>query len=231
MGRSRGDDVLVEGILGANLMKGDFTEAARIVDTHKFAPRHRTYGLRDKYRMLRYGQGTTAFKQGDYARALTLFTSAGTPPISLGMDDFESQVSPRLQYYLGRTYEAMGKSAEAKAAYLKAIGGMEFLTGDRDSWNSENLFMIASLDRLGRAEEATRLEKRFEDFARGEIDSRNTDRRAEARYLLGLVMVRRGLSDEGRKLMQQALEAKPDMIPARLELRGDTLSVAPRATR
>jgi tetratricopeptide (TPR) repeat protein len=231
LARSPGDDVLVEGILGANLMKGDFSEAARIVDTHKFAPRHRTYGLRDKYRMLRYGQGTTAFKQGDFARALTLYASAGTPPISLGMDDFESQVSPRLQYYLGRTYEAMGKSAEAKAAYLKAITGMEFLTGDRDSWNSENLFMIASLDRLGRAEEASRLEKRFEDFARGEIDSRNTDRRAEARYLLGLVMTRRGLSDEGRKLMQQSLEAKPDMIPARLELRGDTLSVAPRAPR
>ncbi len=231
LARSPGDDVLVEGILGANLMKGDFQEAARIVETHQFAPRHRTYGLRDKYRMLRYGQGTAAFRQGDYARALTLYESARKPPVSLGMDDFESQVSPRLQYYLGRTFEAMGNSAEAKDAYLKAIAGIEFLTGDRDSWNSENLFMAAALDRLGRAEEGARLEKRFEDFARGEIDSRNTDRRAEARYLLGLVMVRRGLSDEGRKLMQQALEAKPDMIPARLELRGDTLSVAPPSTR
>ena len=231
LARSPGDDVLVEGILGANLMKGDYQEAGRIVDSHQFAPRHRTYGLRDKYRMLRYGQGTGAFKQGDFARALTLFESARKPPVSLGMDDFESQVSPRLQYYLGRTFEAMGKNAEATDAYRKGIAGMEFLSGDRDSWNSENLFMVASLERLGRSVDAERIEKRFEDFARGEIDARNTDRRAEARYLLGLVMVRRGLPDEGRKLMQQALEAKPDLIPARLELRGDTLSVAPSKTR
>ncbi len=119
--------------------------------------RRRTYGLRDNYRMLRYGQGTSAFKQGGYARALALFESARKPPVSLGMDDFEFQISPRLQYYLGRTLEAMGSSAEAAEAYLKGIAGMELLTGDRDSWNSENLFMVASLERLGRAGEGAQM--------------------------------------------------------------------------
>lgn len=227
LSRSPGDDVLVEAVLGVNLMKGDYVAAARIVEDHTFAPRHRTYGLRDKYRMLRYAEGTTAFKQGDYARAIKVFESARTPPVSLGMDDFESQVSPRLQYYLGRTLEAMGRTADATAAYRKGISGVESLSGDRDSWNSENSFMVETLVRLGRAAEATRLEKRFEDFARGEIDARDLGHRAEARYLLGLISIRNGRTDEGRQLMQRALEAQPDLIPARLELRGDTVSVAP----
>ncbi len=180
---------------------------------------------------MRYGQETSAFKQGDYARALTLYASAGKPPVSLGMDDFESQISPRLQYYLGRTLDAMGRNAEAAEAYRKGIAGVESLSGDRDSWNSDNLFMVASFERLGWAAEGAPLEMRFEDFARGEIDARDSGRRAEARYLLSLAMVRRGRSDEGRKLMQQALEAQPDLIPARLELRGDTLSAAQQTTR
>lgn len=229
--RSPGDDLLVEAVLGVNLMKGDYGAAARIVEDHKFAPRHRTYGLRDKYRMLRYAEGTSAFKKGDYAGAVRIFESARTPPVSLGMDDFESQVSPRLQYYLGRTLEALGKTADAAAAYQKGIAGVESLSGDRDSWNSENVFMVESLVRLGRAEEAVRLEKRFESFALGEVDARDTGHRAEARYLLGLIGMRRGRVDEGHDLMRRALVDQPDLIPARLELRGDTLSVAATANR
>jgi hypothetical protein len=143
------------------------------------------------------------------------------------MDDFETQVSPRLQYYVGRTLEALGRKSEAAQAYEKGTTGMESLSGDRDSWNSENYFMVASLERLGRGAEAEKLEKRFEAFARGEMDARDAEKRGEARYLLGLVGTRRGHADEGRALIGQAIEARPDLIQARLELRGDTLSVAP----
>ncbi|HNY38828.1 MAG TPA: DUF5107 domain-containing protein [Bryobacteraceae bacterium] len=227
--RSPGDDVLAEGIIAAHLARGDYAEAARVVDTHKFAPRHRTYGLRDKYRMMRYGQGAGAFRQGDYGRALELFQSARKPPVTLGMDDFESQVSPRLQYYLGRALEASGKAAEAKEAYEKGIANMQSLSGDRDSWSPDNFFMVATLDRLGRAAEGVRLSKRFEDFANGEVNDRNSERRAEARYLLSLVRLHEGRADESRQLMRQALEAVPDHIPALLEMRGDTLSVVASA--
>jgi tetratricopeptide (TPR) repeat protein len=231
LARSPQDDDLVEAVLGVHLMKGDYASATRIVESHTFAPRHRTYGLRDKYRMLRYAEGTSAFKQGDYARALQNFESARKPPVSLGMDDFESQVSPRLQYYLGRAHEAMGHTVEATQAYQKGLAGVESLSGDRDSWNSENWFMVASLVRLGRTAEADRLEMRFEDFSRGELQSRNSGHRAEAHYLLALITMRRGKSDEARQLLARAMEAQPDFIAARLEFRGDTLSVARTAAR
>jgi tetratricopeptide (TPR) repeat protein len=97
------------------------------------------------------------------------------------------------------------------------------LSGDRDSLSSDNYFMVLALDRLGRREEADRLEKRFEEFARSQLNSRPAPRRAEASYLLGLVAKRAGNRGEAGKRMQEAVKALPDFLPARLELRSDVL--------
>jgi tetratricopeptide (TPR) repeat protein len=230
LARSPKDDDLAEGVLAANLMMGRYAEAEHLIQTHPFSPRHRSYGLRDKYRMLRYAKGATAFNRGDYTEALRQFESSMTPPVSLGVDDFQAQTSPRQQYYLGRTYEALGKTSAARAAFEKAIAGVEQLSGDRDSWSSENYFMVLSLERLGRGGEAAQLHKHFADFAHGEADDRQAQRRAEARYLLGLVNKHDGHADEALKSMRGALDARPDLLPARLELRGQALdSLMPKA--
>jgi len=225
--RSPKDDDLAEGVLTANLMMGRYGEAERLIQTHTFSPRHRSYGLRDKYRMMRYAGGAIAFNRGDYAAALQQFESSAKPPVSLGVDDFQFQASPRLQYYLGRTYEALDRKQEARAAYEKALVGVEQLSGDRDSWSSENYYMVLSLDRLGRGGEAAKLQKHFSDFGHGEADDRQMQRRAEARYLLGLVSKHDGHVEEARKWMSMALEARPDLLPARLELRGEALDPLP----
>ena len=223
LGRSPKDDDLAEGVLTANLMMGHFDAAERLIQTHPFSPRHRSYGLRDKYRMLRYAQGATAFNRGDYATALRQFEASTKPPVSLGVDDFQGQASPRQQYYLGRTYEALGKASDAREAFEKAVTGVAQLSGDRDSWSSENYFMVLSLERLDRKGEATQLQKHFADFARGEANDPQMERRAEARYLLGLVNKHDGHADEAMKSMRGALDARPDLLPARLELRGEAL--------
>ena len=144
---------------------GRYIDAERLIETHHFATRHRSYSLRDKYRLLRYGMGADAFNHGDYGRALELFESASQPPVSLGVDTFENQTSPRLDYYRGRTLEALGRKQDARRAYTRSIAGLSQLSGDRDSWSSDNFFMVLSLDRLGRAGEATQLEKHFVNFA------------------------------------------------------------------
>jgi tetratricopeptide (TPR) repeat protein len=173
--------------------------------------------------MMQYATGAEAFNRGDHAAALRIFASAMKPPVSLGVDDFQSQSSPRLQYYLGRTLEALGRTSDAKQAYEKGVSGVEQLSGDRDSWNSENYFMVLSLERIGRISEAARLQKHFENFARSELNSKDAHGCAEAHYLLGLVEKHDGRSNESLRLMQQAVEVQPDLLAARLELRGDTL--------
>ncbi|MGE5645302.1 MAG: DUF5107 domain-containing protein [Acidobacteriota bacterium] len=224
LARSPKDDDLAEGVLTANLIKGRYDEAEKLIATHEFAPRHRSYGLRDKYRMMRYGTGAIAFKKAKYAEALELFQSAMKPPVSLGVDDFQFQSTPRMHYYIARALEAQGKAAEAKQEYEKSIDGIGQLTGDRDSWNSDNFYMVLALDKLGRADEAGKLAKRFEDFANTEVDSTNARHRAEARYLLGLVRKRAGRDAEARKLFEDSVAAQHDFLPARYELRGDSLN-------
>ena len=225
--RSPSDDDLAESVLTANLSKGHYDEATRLVATHVFAPRHRTYGLRDKYRMMRYALGAQAFHRKEYQPSVDLFESALKPPVSLGVDDFQFQASPRQAYYAGRALGALGKSDEARSAYEKSIAQVKQLSGDRDSWNSENYFMVLSLEKLDRAAEAVDLERHFENFAQSELDDKLAERRAEARYLLGLIRKRQGRTAEARQLMTSALDAQPDLLAARLELRGDVLDPLP----
>ena len=223
LSRSPNDDDLAEGVLTADLNKGSYREAQQLINTHKFAPRHRAYNLRDKYRAMCEGIGAQAFAKADYGSALRYFEAALHPPPSLGVDTFEGQASPRILYYIGRTYEALGEHAKARDSYRKSIAGIEQLSGDRDSWSSENFFMVFALERLGRHDEASRLSKHFLTFAETEIDSTDSQHRAEARYLLALISKYEGQTQQARTLLKQALNARPDLLAARLQLRGDAL--------
>ena len=195
---------------------GRYAEAERLIGTHRFAPRHRSYGLRDKYRLMRFGMGARLFGEGDFAGALKMFDSALAPPESLGADDFESQPLPIQQYFRGRALERLGKAAEARKAYERAVEGVALLSGDRDSWSPENFYMVLALDRLGRKGEPAAIEKRFEDFANGELNARNAQHRAVAAYVLALVRRHQGRDAESAELLKRALEAAPDYLPARL---------------
>lgn len=218
------NDHLIQGLLIADLIQGKFQAAQDIIDRHTFLPVHRTYALRDAYRELKYGQGAQAFRKGDYQSALGFFQAALNPPASLGMDDFELQSVPRIYYYIGRTYDAMGKKQEAERAYQDSVRGVEQLTGGgSDSYSPENFFMMFSLNRLGRQQEAVNLVKQFQTVAESRHESADPIYRARSYYLQALVDEYSGNTDEARKLMAQAVQIEPDYIEPRFELRGDAI--------
>jgi tetratricopeptide (TPR) repeat protein len=221
--QSPANDDLAEAILTTDLNLSHYRDADELIQKHSFSTHHRSYVLRDTYRIMRYGEGGEAFHHGDFSQALSLFEAALHPPASMAVDTFAGQSSPRLDYYIGRAQEALGHKAEAKKSYQDALAGMEQLSGDRDSWNSENFFMVLALDRLDRRDEALRLEQHFTKFAETEKDSLNPNHRAEAQFLLGLISRHHGETQEAQKLLTSALQARPDLLAARLELRGDTI--------
>jgi tetratricopeptide (TPR) repeat protein len=218
------NDHLVQGLLTADLIQGKFKAAQDIIDHHTFLPVHRTYTLRDAYRELKYGQGAQAFHKGNYQEALEFFQSALKPPASLGIDDFELQSAPRIYYYIGRTYDGMGKKQEAEQAYKDSIRGVDQLTGGgSDSYTAENFFMTFSLDRLGRQKEAASLVKQFQTVAESRHESADPMYRARSYYLQALIDEYNGNADGARKLMAEAVQIEPDYIGPRFELRGDAI--------
>ena len=223
LSRSPGDDNLIEGMITVNLIMGRYDKADSLINSHKFAPRHRHYRLRDKYRFLRYGMGAEAFNSGNYELALRQFNLALTPPVSMGVDDFEFQSAPRLHYYIARALEALGKSSQAEKAYQTGTAGWDYLSGDRDSWNSDNFYMMLSLEKLGQSREARELLTGMETFARSQLENRHLRYRSEARYLLALVLKKKGQLSEAKRLLEESLQLQPDLLGPRFELRGDVV--------
>jgi len=221
--RSPDDDDLVMALLNAFLTKGRYQDAEQIVNTHTFAPRHRATTLRDAYRNLRYGSGALAFNQGEFARALSLFESVLKPPVSLGLDTFQFQSTPRAYYYIGRALEALGRKDQAAAAYKQSMSEVDLLSGDRDSWNSDNFYAVLALERLRLQEKAKTLIPHFEGFARTEMDESNPVHRGQARYLLALIAKHDGQRERALKLLSDSLQALPDFVQPRFELRGDAI--------
>lgn len=225
--RSPDNDHLVKGVLTADLVTGNFAAAQKIVDQHTFKPVHRNYELRDLYRELEYAQGSQAFHKGDYAKALQYFQAALKPPATMGIDDFEQQSAPRIDYYIGRTYEAMGNKAAAQQAYENSAHGVDQLAGGgRESWSPDNFFMVLSLQRLGRHAQADELTKQFSTVAGSRTESSRLLEVASSQYLRGLMALSQGDVDAGRKLIEQAVKTEPDYIAPRFELNGNAISPA-----
>ncbi len=222
--RTPGDDDLTENLVGAYLATGLYADAEQLMLSHSFSPRHRRYGLRNKYRYLRYGLGARAYNRADYPEALRQFRLALELPVSLGVDNFQFQSTPRANYYLGLALEALGQKDEARNMYEQAISGAKMLSVDRDSWNSENVHMAFAFNRMGQAGERDKLLDSMDSFARSQLESRSLNYRAEARYLLALVLKARGEKAEYRELLTEALQLRPDLLGPRLELAGDVPS-------
>ncbi len=226
--RSPGDDNLIEGLITISLVRGDYPRVDSLISTHEFAQRHRHYGLRDKYRFMRYGMGAKAYHAGNYKEALRQLEMAMYPPSSLGADDFQYQTAPRLHYYLGMAYEKLGRTEEARAAFEKSASGWQYLSGDRDSYNSENFYLALSLEKLGKSQEAGRILKSMENFAAGELEDKHRNHRAEAHYLLALVMKKKEDYRQARRLLEKSVDLEPERLGPRLELRGDVIDPLPQ---
>lgn len=223
---SPGDDDLIEGLLTTHIIAGNYRSADSLIASHVFGQRHRDYSLRDKYRFLRYALGAKAFQRGDYTAARDEFERALYPPSSLGADDFQYQSAPRVHYYMGVSLLKNGRNADARAEFEKAASGWEFLKGDRDSYNSENLFMALALRELGQKEQSARLLDAMKRFAENDLESDYRQHQAEAHYLTGLALKVEGRQDEARKMLEKAVSLEPSMIGPHLELRGDVIDMA-----
>jgi tetratricopeptide (TPR) repeat protein len=218
---------LMEGVLAVDLIEGKFDAAQEIVDHQTFVRVERADELRDDYRELEYGRGSEAYNKGSYELALELFEAALKPPANLGLDNSDLQSAPRIEYYIGRSLDALGRKQEAQQAYQESIGGVNHLAGGGgDSWSPDNFFMVFSMEKLGRHQEASDLATQFKTVAESRQDANEPFYIARATYLRGLIAIYNGDAAEGRKLIAEAVQIEPNYIAPRFDLRGDAIDPA-----
>lgn len=218
------DDLMMR-LLQVQLVQGRYADAEHTIQTHTFSPRHRDTQLRDDYRSLKYAEAGKAYTAGRYADAFAALEAVASPPATLGVDDFQFEATPRLNYDRGVALDALGKQAEARQEYEAAVKHADLTSGDTASYNSDSVSVLFALDRLGRKPEADALAVKFHDFAESQLPSQRAHRKAEGHYLLALLALRDGNAATPRQQIEQALQAEPDFLAPRFALRGESMDV------
>ena len=198
-----------------------------MIKGHRFAVRHLDYRLRDKYRFYCYGIAAQALAKGKTEAAIAQLELALRPPSSLGVDDFQFESAPRLHYYRGLALEQAGKQKLSRKAVAQAAQGWELLSSGRDSRNPENFYMTLALDKIGLGEDAARLRAVMQEFARNNLNDQHRHHRADAYYLLALVLKSEGDFPGAVELLEEAVLQRPDLLGPRFELRRDVLDPLP----
>ena len=218
------DDLMMR-LLQVQLVQGKYDGAEHTIQTHTFSPRHRDTQLRDEYRSLKYAEAGTAYVAGKYADAYTALQAVANPPATLGVDDFQFEATPRLNYDRGLALDALGRHAEARHEFEDAVKHADLTSGDKASYNSDNVFVLFALDRLQRKPEADTLANKFRDFAQSQLPLKRAHRQAEGHYLLALLALRAGDTATAKQQIEKALQAEPDFLAPRFDLRGESVDV------
>jgi hypothetical protein len=83
-------------------------------------------------------------------------------PANLGLDNPELQSAPRIDYYIRRTLDTLGRQQGTQQAYLQSMGEVDHLAGGgADSWSPDNFLMVLSLEQLGWRQEVGELARQF----------------------------------------------------------------------
>lgn len=223
--RASDKDDLMMRLLQVDLVQGRYADAESMIRSHTFAPRHRDTQLRDSYRALKYAEAGKAYTAGDYSAAYAALEAIATPPATLGVDDFQFEATPRLNYDRGLVLQKLGKAPEAQAEFTAAVKHADLTSGDKASYNSDNIFVLLALDRLGRKGEADALAVKFADFAHSQLPLKRVHRQAEGHYLLALLALRSGDMAAAKQHIEEALRVEPDFLAPRFDLRGESVDV------
>ena len=176
-------------------------------------------------------RGLARLAAGKNADALRDFLLANTYPENLqaGRPGDAGQ-APKLHYYTGKAYRAMGQSDQAQAQLRKALDG-RVADGEMSYYR---LLACRELgDAAGAAEQARRLASAISELAKpavvdayAKFGGENTPaerighRMADALYLRGLAALADGKTAEAKALFGQALKERPSMIWAKAMLQG-----------
>lgn len=119
------DDLYLEYITLNNLL-GEYEKAKQLIEDHKFHPWEGGEGKVSAQYIYSYMElGKKALAQGNYEKAIELFTTVSGPyPHNLGEGKLHGAQENHIYYYLGCAYEKINDSVKATECFIKASEGL-----------------------------------------------------------------------------------------------------------
>ncbi|MES2995262.1 MAG: DUF5107 domain-containing protein [Verrucomicrobiota bacterium] len=167
---SQRDDATVELAALLNL-SGRAAEALDLVTSRRFHPWEGGEGaVLRQYTAAHLFLGAEALENQDAAAAHKHFTKAMETPASLGEAYHPLQAKADVNYWIGRSLEALGRKDEARAAFeASAAETGDFAEMSVASHSPLSYYRGLSLRALGRETEATALFASLRDFAESQL--------------------------------------------------------------
>jgi len=207
------DDALSSEI-GLLAQLGEYHRAIELLENHHFHVWEGGGRIHNVYVDAHLLRGQKHFFSKEYKNALESYSMALEYPDNLEVGrPVRGGGEPRVLYYIGTAYEALGEKIKAREYYEKAV------TQER-GWSELSYFQGMSFQRLGRKDEAERMFSgliRFSEerlrateemdfFAKFGEKQSAANRRAQAHYLLGLSYFGKGNKERAREEFVNALE-------------------------
>jgi tetratricopeptide (TPR) repeat protein len=196
------------------VLLGDYERALEIFGNHHFHVWEgggRIHGVYVDAHLLR---GLKSYSEGDYDSALESFLLALEYPENLEVGKpVHGGGEPKVHYFIGAAYEALGEKAIAREYFESAVA-------QRRSRSELSFYQGMSYQKLGRIVESERIFLELMRFAQERLEATTemdfftkfgerqsaAIRRAQAHYLLGLSYAGRGDKVKARSEFKKALE-------------------------
>lgn len=221
------DDALSREII-LYVQTGQYDKAINLLHTHHFHVWEGGGEIHDVYVDAHLLRGLRKLESGIYEEALKDFEVALEYPENLEVGRPYRGVrlrDPQVYYYMGTTYEALGKENDAKICYEKAVSAKVELS-------ELSYYQGLSLMKLGRREEADKIFDDLISFARERIEKGvgmdffekfgekefMQAQMAYYHYLLGLGYMGKGKLQEAKDNFKVALKLNPYHVWAKVHL-------------
>jgi tetratricopeptide (TPR) repeat protein len=197
-----------------NVEERRYDQALDALKGHNFKPWEGGQIIHQLFVLANLEKGREAFAGGNYKSAEASFRAALEYPAHLGVGKPEHPQDEEALYWLGRALDAQDEKAAAREAWQQAVDEMHAAENEPEGGvtGSARFYAALALERLGHADEATRMLDALVS------EPPNGHRSAYSYYIAGLVEDHRRQNGKAAAYFRRALELDPELWQARVEL-------------
>ncbi len=218
------DGTIVREIVLLTLM-GYYNKAIHLLKTHQFHVWEGGGELRKVYENLYLLKGIDYLQEKKHLKALEYFKNAMDYPVNLQVWSVNKGIEPKVDYFIGLTYNALRDSGKAKKyfeksiSYKRSLSELSYYQGlsfQKLNFNNKADYIFEQLINLGK--DRLKAEPSINFFAKFGSQQLVSVKKAQAHYLLGLGYLGNKKKDRAKAEFQQAFRLDVNHLWAKIQL-------------